>query len=100
MDKIKRGDSPLLKQYKRWAKYLLRVNPMYVIDPNLIVCYIKGPNWNDPDVEYAHYRFTISLYGDELLKEFERIRSLPYEVGLVEYSKLKDMAGITDKDGE
>ncbi len=100
MDKIKRGDSPLLKQYKRWAKYLLKVNPRYVIDPNSIVWYIKGPNWSDPDVEYAHYRFHISLYGDELLKEFERIRALPDKEAVVEYSKLKDMAGITDKDGE
>ena len=37
MDKIKRDDSLLLKQYKRWAKDLLKVNPRYVIDPNSIV---------------------------------------------------------------
>ena len=100
MDRIKKGDSPLLKQYKRWAKDLLNVNPRYVIDPNSIVWYIKGPNWSDPGVEYAHYRFQISLYGDDLLKEFERIRVLQDKEAVAEYSKLKDMACITDKDGE
>lgn len=100
MDKISKNDSPLMRQYKQWAKSLLKVNPRYVTNPKDIVWYIKGPNWKDPDVEYAHYRLTVSLYGDELLKEFERIRSLPNEEAWSAYAELMKAAGITEKDGE
>ena len=100
MDRIRKSDSPLMRQYKEWAKSLLKVNPRYVVDPGSIVWYIKGPNWNDPDPEYAHYRFMISLYGDELLKKFEHIRSLPDKEAEAEYAELMKMAGITEKDGE
>ena len=87
MDRIKKSDSPLMRQYKEWAKDLLKVNPTYVVDHGDIVWYIKGPNWNDPDVEYAHYRSMIRLYGDELLKKFEHIRSLPVEEAEAEYAE-------------
>ena len=69
----------------------------YVTNPKDIVWYIKGPNWDDPDVEYAHYRLTVSLYGNELLKEFERIRSLPDEEAWSAYVELMKAAGITVK---
>ncbi len=100
MDKISKNDSPLMRQYKRWAKSLLKVNPYYVTNPKDIVWYIKGPNWDDPDVEYAHYRLTVSLYGNELLNEFERIRSLPDEEAWSAYEELMKAAGITEKDEE
>ena len=99
MDRIKKSDSPLVRQYKKWAKHLLEVNPSYVVNPGDIVWYIKGPNWDDPGVEYAHYRLTVSLYGDELLKKFEYIRSLPDDQAKAEYAALMKMAGITEKDG-
>ena len=95
MDKIRKSDSPLMRQYKQWAKSLLKVNPRYVTNPGDIVWYIKGPNWNDPEVDYAHYRFTVSLYGDELLEEFERIRALPIEEAKAAYQRLRDAAGIS-----
>ena len=100
MDRIKKSDSPLMRQYKEWAKHLLKVNPSYVVNPDDIVWYIKGPNWNDPDMEYAHYRSTIRLYGCELLEKFEHIRSLPNDQAKGEYGALMKMAGITEKDGE
>jgi len=100
MDRIKKSDSPLMRQYKKWAKDLLKVNPRYVTDPRSLVQYIKGPNWDNPDVEYAYYRTTINLYGDELLDKFEYIRSLPDKEAEDEYAALMRIAGITEKDGE
>ncbi len=100
MKRISKSDSPLMQQYKEWAKDLLKVNPRYVVNPSAIVWYIKGPNWNEPGVEYAHYMMSVSLYGDELLEKFEHIRSLPDEEAKAEYAELMKAAGITDKDGE
>lgn len=65
----------LLNQFKRWAKSLLRTNPDYVKDVRRLRDYIKGPNWDAPDVECAHYREYIEAYGEELLKFFEELRS-------------------------
>ena len=98
MDRIKKSDSPLIRQYKLWAKDLLGVNPSYVTTPGKLVWYIKGPNWDDPDMEYAHYRSTVGIYGDELLKKFEYIRSLPEEQAEAEYAALMKIAGITEKE--
>ena len=67
-------------------------------NPQDLIWYIKGPNWNDPDVDYAHYRMTISLYGKELLDKFERLRSLPEKKAIDEYKALLMIAGI--KEGE
>ena len=100
MDRIKKSDSLLMRQYKKWAKRLLEVNPSYVVNPSDIVWYIKGPNWDAPGVEYAYYKLTISQYGDELLKKFEHIRSLPDDQAKAEYAALMKMAGITEKDGK
>ena len=99
MDRIKKSDSPLMRQYKLWAKDLLKVNPRYVVNPSAIVWYIKGSNWDEPGVEYAHYRATVRIYGSELLEKFEHIRSLPDEEAEAEYAELMEAAGITDKDG-
>lgn len=94
MKKISRNDSPLLKQFKQWAKHLLKVNPGYVKDPKCIQCYIQGPNWDESDIEYAHYRSTVKIYGDELLGMFERMRASKYGEGLEEYIGLLKQAGI------
>lgn len=94
MRRISRNDSPLLRQFKRWAAPLLRCNPGYVTDPGRLRDYIRGPNWDAAGPEYAHYRTFIELYGDELLGLFERLRADP--VGLDEYRSLLEQAGIEE----
>ena len=87
----------LLKQFKKWAKSLLKVNPDYVKDPERLLPYLRGPNWDAPDVEYAHYRQTVRLYGDELLAEFERLREMPHEDAVKEYQALLNDSGLAGK---
>lgn len=86
----------LLKQFKRWAKSLLKVNPGYVKDPSLLRRYVQGPNWDDPDWEYAHYKECIQAYGKELLGMFERLRTGNGDRGLEEYRSLLKAAGIEE----
>lgn len=90
-------DKNLLKQFKNWAKSLLKVNPRYVKNPHDLRWYVQGPNWNAPDCEYAHYKTRISLYGDELLGMFERLRAGKGEEGLEEYRSLMKAAGIEEE---
>ena len=78
----------LLKQFKKCAKCLLKVNSDYVRDPDRLLPYLRGPNWDDPDVEFAQYKQTVRLYGDDLLREFERLRSMPHEDAAKEYRSL------------
>lgn len=89
-------DKELLRQFKSWAKGLLKVNPSYVIDPAKLRSYVRGPNWDAPDCEYAHYKTRIRLYGKELLGMFERLRSGWGEGGLEEYRSLLKAAGIKE----
>lgn len=84
----KKQKDPLLVQFREWAKSLLKVNPDYVKDPGCLIPYIKGPNWDAPDVEYAHYKHMISLYGNELLELFERLRTLEYHDACEAYRKV------------
>lgn len=84
----------LKKQFRRWAKPLLRVNPEYVTDPERLLPYLRGPNWDAPDVEYAHYRGTVSSYGQELLEEFEKLREMPHEDAVKEYMILLNYSGL------
>ena len=89
----------LLKRFKRWAKYLLNVNPKYVTDPGRLIPYLKGPNWDDPDMEYAHYRSTIrACYGDELCDFFEKLRGLPDDEAAAEYLSLLRDSGVKTDD--
>lgn len=83
-----------MKQFKQWAKSLLKVNPDYVLDPNRLISYIKGPNWNGSDVSYAHYKETISFYGPELLAKFEELRALPDGDAEREYADLLSQSGV------
>lgn len=86
----------LLNQFRKWAFRLLKVNPDYVQDPRRLRDYVKGPNWNACECEYAHYRDTISFYGEELLDMFERLRAGEGEEGLEEYRALLNAAGIEE----
>lgn len=93
--RIAKDDRPLLRQFKRWARGLLRVNPDYVQDPKRLRDYIRGPNWDDPDLTYAHYRLTVAVYGKELLGLFERLRA-DGDAGLDEYRGLLAESGIKE----
>lgn len=73
------------------------MNPDYVTDPERLLPYLRGPNWNEPGVEYAHYRTTVRLYGDELLAEFERLREMPHEDAVKEYQALLNGSGLAGK---
>lgn len=86
----------LLKQFKKWAKSLMKVNPDYVT-AELLPPYLRGPNWDAPGVEYAHYRQTVSFYGKELLEEFERLRGMPHEDAVKEYQALLNDIGLAGK---
>ena len=90
----RRGNSRMLRQFVKWAKRLRKVNPYYVDTPEALVSYIKGPNWDDPDVEYAHYKDAIGAYGEELLREFEAMRSLPNGDAVARYREVAGMAGV------
>lgn len=96
MRRITRGDSLLLKQFKRWAGSLMKANPDYVTDPERLRDYVRGPNWNDPDLTYAHYMLTVAGYGKELLGLFERLRA-DGDAGLDEYRGLLAQAGIKEE---
>ena len=89
-------EKKLLAQFKKWAKNLLKVNPGYVKNPARLRNYVKGPNWDDPDIEYAHYRDLIVQYGQELLGMFERLRSGSGSKGLAEYRSLLRASGIEE----
>lgn len=84
-------------QFKRWAKYLLKVNPSYVTDPGSLIPYIRGPNWDHPDPYYAHYRDTVECYGDELLAEFKRLREGTVDDGIARYRELLARCGFDPK---
>jgi len=99
MKRITKKDGPLLVQFKRWAKHLLDVNPGYVQEPKRLQGYIQGPNWDEPGVEYAHYRLTVAACGDELLAVFERMRAAKPGEGLDEYRDLLEQAGIEEVRG-
>ncbi len=86
----------LLKQFKKWAKSLMKVNPDYVRSPRRLLGYIKGPNWDDADVEYAHYRTLVQQYGPELLDKFEWLRTAPADDAKAEYGRLLKAAGIEE----
>ena len=77
--------SKLDKQFANWAKRLLKANPDYVNDPKRLIPYLKGPNWDEADVEYAHYRQYIALCGNELLEFFTDLRNGNEEDGENKY---------------
>jgi hypothetical protein len=81
-------------QFKRWASTLLKVNSDYVTDPGKLVSYVRGPNWDYPDPNFAHYRNTVKFYGDELLSEFERLRECDIDTGVARYRELLARCGF------
>lgn len=68
------ADIPLRLQAARWAASLIGVNPRYVLAPDALVHYVRGPNWNDPEVGCAHYEERVKSIGQELWHEFSSYR--------------------------
>lgn len=95
MKKTDKGDE-LLRQFKKWAKSLMSVNPDYVLDAKRLLNYIAGPNWDAPAVEYAHYRQTIEFYGEELLKFFDSLRSDNLGWAITKYTDMLHAAGFEE----
>lgn len=91
-------DSRLLIQAAKWAASLLSVNPRYVLDPSVLVRYIRGPNWNDPDVEYAHYEYEIKYIGAELYEEFASYRNIPPIAAESRFRVLQQEIGLKPKE--
>lgn len=98
MRKEKTKNEMLMDQFRAWAKGLLKVNPEYVKDPERLIPYIKGPNWDAPDVSYAHYRSMVSMYGRELLDWFEGLRSLSHHEACETYKRVLWDSGALDKE--
>ena len=88
------ADSPLLLQAAKWAADLLNVNPRYVLEPNALVSYVRSPNWNDPDVECAHYEETVKCYGNELRTEFASYRNVPIDEAERRFELLQQWIGL------
>ena len=88
------ADSPLLLQAAQWAADLLKVNPRYVLEPNTLVCYIWSPNWNNPDVELAHYEDQIKCIGAELHTEFSSDRNVPMDEAVRRFKLLQQWIGL------
>ncbi len=87
-------DSRLLIQAAKWAASLLSVNPRYVLDPSAIVSYIRGPNWNDPDVGCAYYECEIKYIGAELHEEFASYRDIPMDEAARRFRVLQQAIGL------
>lgn len=98
MKKKKEKLTPLQKQFKAWSKKLMDVNPGYVRDVKRLRSYLKSPNWDDPEVEYAHYREFVAYCYPELLPVFERLRESDGDEGLDEYRGLLRDAGIKEEE--
>lgn len=90
-------DSPLLIQAAQWAAALLKVNPRYVLEPYALVCYIRSPNWNSPDVELAHYEDQIKFIGAELHTEFASYRNVPMDEAERRFKLLQKWIGLKPK---
>ena len=87
-------DSPLLLQAAQWAASLLKVNPRYVLNPSALVFYIWSPNWNNPDVEFAHYEDQIKCIGAELHTEFASYRNVPMGEAERRFKLLQQWIGL------
>jgi len=96
-DKAKAKHAQLMKQFKRWSKKLLVVNPSYVKDPKRLRWYLRSPNWDASDVEYAHYGMFIRACYPELYPVFVRMRKTTDDKGLEEYRSLLREAGIEEE---
>lgn len=92
------ADSPLLLQAAQWAASLLKVNPRYVLNPSALVCYLWSPNWNNPDVECAHYESQIKSIGAELHTEFASYRNVPMDEAERRFRVLQQWIGLKPKE--
>lgn len=90
---------PLYLQAAQWAASLLRVNPRYVLEPSALWYYLKGPNWNDPGVDYAHYEEYVKAIGTDLWMEFYGYRGVPLEEAVRRMSWLLRQIGIFVQEG-
>lgn len=93
------ADNPLILQAAQWAASLLRVNPRYVLEPSALWYYLKGPNWNDPGVDYAHYEEYVKAIGTDLWQEFSGYRGVPLEEAVRRMAWLLLQIGISVQEG-
>lgn len=92
------ADDYLAKQFAHWSSSLLGVNPRYVLNPAVLISYVRGPNWNEPDVKYAHYEQRIKGYGEALWHEFASYRSLPDDEAVRRMTALLEKTGLRYKE--
>lgn len=90
---------PLYLQAAKWVASLLKVNPRYVLEPSALWYYIKGPNWNDPRVDCAHYEEYVKAIGTDLCREFSGYRSVPLEDAVRRMTWLLRQIGIVAQEG-
>lgn len=90
---------PLYLQAAQWAASLLKVNPRYVLEPSALWYYLKGPNWNDPGVDYAHYEEYAKAIGTDLWMEFSGYRGVPLEEAVRRIAWLLRQIGIFVQEG-
>lgn len=92
------ADVPLRLQAARWAASLIGVNPRYVLEPDAIVGYVRGPNWNDPEPEMAHYEGQIRSVGEELWHEFSSYRGVSVDEAERRFRLLMEEIGMLPKE--
>lgn len=88
------ADIPLQVQFAQWATTLLGVNPRYVLCPDSLVRYVRGPNWSDPGIDYAHYEEYVKAIGNELWHEFSSYRGTSVEEAARRFTRLLDAVGL------
>ena len=94
------ADDPLIVQFAEWASRLLPLNPRYVLDPQDLASYIRGPNWNSPGVEYAHYEEYVKGIGKELWSEFSLYRKSSLHEAYRRIRWMLGQVGLTNNENE
>lgn len=93
------ADLPLQTQFAQWTTTLLSVNPRYVLCPDSLVHYVRGPNWNEPHPDYAHYEERIKAIGNELWHEFSSYRGASADEAVRRFTWLLYAVGLKPVEG-